>query len=114
MRSTPPIIGWGRPLGKETFCGVVAVEAGGSVLSACRGRWSAADRWERIHGRDAAPMTLKLCGCCASIARQQRHAEGVRELAISMTYARHDTMQAPSDDADTVVVHERFDVGGDT
>jgi hypothetical protein len=82
----PRIIGWGRPLAKvpPTYCGVVDLDAGGSVLTACAGRWSTAEPRDYLEGRDRERdndgLTFQKCGGCDDVAREQRTMAGLDEL----------------------------------
>lgn len=81
-----PIIGWGRLRAAATpdHCGVTDTGSRGSVLTACRGRWPAAEPWDYVEGRDAERdaqgRKLKRCGACAEVADEQRTLAGLTEL----------------------------------
>jgi hypothetical protein len=105
MTSSPAIVGWGRPTRADghpacaDFHGVIRIDLGGSVVTACHGRWASSATYDYVHGRDAHVDGHRTCGYCARVAEAQRAAEMQR-------YARGVVV----DDLD---YHGRFDLGGD-
>ncbi len=65
--TSPPIIGWGRPNGYSppVWHAVLSRDDGGSVLTACRGRWSAASAYDFIAGLGHHGCHIEKCGACA-------------------------------------------------
>lgn len=86
MVATAKIIGWGRPDYKvpPSWCAITDPDHGGSVITACDGRWPVSDSWsfllERDRDADASGTKLVKCGACDVIAREQRTLEGLAEL----------------------------------
>lgn len=85
---TAPITGWARPCAcaeRSSFHGVIEIVPRGSVITACRGRWSSDEDREYIDGRDREVdhngRTFVKCLACLRVAREQRTREGLAELA---------------------------------
>ena len=68
---SPRVRGWGNVVGLDRYYhGVVAFNAGGSVLTACSGRWAAGStEWIYAPGayRDVSPK----CGACVAAQNEQ-------------------------------------------
>lgn len=88
---TPPrIIGWAMPLLPPFVTArhhaILSYDEGGSVITACAGRWPK-DSPACIHpGGDS--RVLPICERCAHLASLQNEPDWREELGRSMTYTR--------------------------
>lgn len=86
VANIPAIWGWGRPLSKvpPTYCGVIEMNDGGSVITSCRGRWSCSEPQVYLEGRDRdhdrQGRRFEKCGGCDLVAKEQRTRDGLAEL----------------------------------
>jgi hypothetical protein len=115
----PRIIGWGRPLGTSApapYCAVINADHCGSVLTACNGRWSAAEPWhfllDRDRDRDGDGLKFRKCGGCDDLAKAQRTLDGLAELKHAPLIETRDFPLFDFSDVDTGD-YLRPDLGGE-